>query len=212
MIPMRAAAATLALFCTVTLMPQAGAQDAARSFGRLQDAIGKSMAELPEDERITKIFEDAVALQAASSRLSPDDIGDYVRSLDHDTQLLEAALDSSGPERDAILADVAEDLEIKRSAGNGMGAGSSFPGRVSIRVTTRRGVDAVPGYVIGLNPMRWRGQQPMFRLPILSPASGSVPPGRYEVIALRDGRPVARDIVRIGLAAEDTMEIDLPVP
>lgn len=209
---MRVVTSTWALFCVATLIPQAAAQDAALSFGRLQDAIGKAIVELPEDKRIDKIFEDAVALQAASSRLSPDEVGDYVQSLDHDAQLLQAALDASEPERDAILADVAEDLEIKRSAGNGMGAGSSFPGRISIRVTTRRGVDAVPGYVIGLNPMRWRGQQPMFRLPLLSPASGSVPPGRYEVIALRDGQTVARDIVRIGLAAEDTMEIDLPVP
>jgi hypothetical protein len=190
----------------------ADAQTAPEAFAKLQDALGKAMDALPDDPQIESMFEKAVAIQIASQRLTATDEPDYARSLDHDAELLEEAIAATGTEREAILTDVLADLNIKQNAGAGMGAGSSFPGRVTVRVTTRRGTSSIPGYVIKLNPIRWRESDPMFRLPVLSPASGNVPPGRYEVSAMLNGQTVTSDVFRIGLASENDMRIDLSVP
>jgi hypothetical protein len=192
--------------------PPAPAQTAATSFGRLQQAVGDAMTALPDDPRVGAIYDSALAIQMASPKLIAADEPDFARSLNHDAELLERAGAASGEARDALLAAVADDLNIKRSAGAGMGAGSTFPGRVALRVVTWRNGKAVNGYVVTLSPMMWAAADPMFRLPTLSPASGNVPPGRYRISAATGGKVVASEVVRIGLDADDVTNIELPVP
>jgi hypothetical protein len=210
---MRFAVAGIALLIALALGGPAGAQSLDDSFTRLQQGLGRLTAAHPEQGRaLAGIGRDAVALQAVSGRIRDSDAADFARSIGYDAELLARAVEAGNPEAASIIGDVALDLRVKRSAGSGMGAGSAFPGRVSVRVVTLRMGKSAPGYVIGLNPVGWSGREPMFRLPKLSPASGSVPPGRYEVSARAGGSTVARDIVRIGLAAEDDVAIELPVP
>lgn len=200
----------LALIATPAI---ASAQSLPESFTRLQSAIGSVAQTQPEQEAtVSTIAVDAVALQAASSKIPAADRAEFARSLAYQSALLEQATSAPDAEANAILRDVSADLAVKRLAGTQMAAGSSFPGRVRIRVETLRSGQAVTGYVIALNPVRWRQAEPMYRLSTLSPASGAVPPGRYEVSARLNNAVVARDVIGIGLAAEDQMRIQLAVP
>ncbi|WP_380780411.1 hypothetical protein [Sphingomonas sp. R86520] len=199
------------MLCIVAV--PARAQSLEPSFDKLGEAIGQVIATLPEDdESLNAVQIDTSALREAASRITPADVPAYGRALDYDAELLETAARAPARERAAIVADVAQDLSIKRQAGAGMGSGTTFKGRIAVRVVTRRGTIAVPGYVIALNPVRWSGATPMYRLPRLSPADALVPPGRYEVLALLAGACVARDVVPIGLFGDDRVDIDLPVP
>ena len=165
----------------------------------------------PVEERL--LFElsgDVERLYRFSQTIAQVDVADYSRSLSYDAELLESAAEI--PDRSAIIQDVADDIHIKQPT---LMRDLSIPivtGRVVVRVVTKRGTVPVPGYVVTLNPVRWRGRDPMFRLPELSPSVGSVPPGRYEIAARREGSIVAKDVVRVGLASEKYVKIDLPVP
>jgi len=189
------------------------AQGVEASFANLQEKLGQAAAAKPTQEQLlSRISQDAFALQMVLPQIRPADEPEYARSIEHDARLLEQARTAAEPEAAAILADVADDLEVKRLASSGMGAGSAFPGRIKVRVKTLRNGQAAPGYRITLNPVRWRNQEPMYRLPSLSPASGDVPPGKYEVAALQDNVVKAREVFRVGLAAEDEVTIELSVP
>lgn len=210
----RPLALALTFGATLCLSAPASAQSVAEAFGAMQDSIGRARAAMPEDARVRRIFAQVVYLQGLSPRLRPEDAPDFARSLRHDAALLDEAVAATEAERAEILADVEADLEVKQSAGAGLGAGTAFPGRVAVTVVTRRrgSLADAPGYVITMNPVRWRGREPMFRLPRLSPATARVPPGRYEVVAFDGNSRVAGDILRIGLDAEDDVTVELPVP
>lgn len=193
--------------------PPAQAQTAEGSFSVLQEKLGLAAAAKPAHEQLlARISQDAFALQIVLPRIRPTDEPEFARSISYNAALLDRARYAPDTEATAILADVADDLEVKRLAASGMGASSTFPGRIRVRVHTIRNGQPVAGYRITLNPVRWRSQEPMYRLPNLSPASGEVPPGRYEVAAIQANVVKAREIFRIGLAAEDEVTIELPVP
>jgi len=189
------------------------AQTLAASFTRIQQGLDQAAVAKPAQEPVlTKIAQDAFALQVASARISPADAPEYARSLLFNAYLIEVAKNSTDEQAAPILADVSEDLHTKRQAAAAMGAASTFPGRVRVRVSTIHNGRPLGGYVVTLSPKRWTGPDPMYRLPALSPASGEVAPGRYVVSALRDNAVQASDTFQIGLAAEDEIEIQLPVP
>lgn len=202
-----------ALLALISVATAASAQSLPASFTRLQAAIGNVAQARPDEEStVSAIAVDAVALQAASSKIPVADREEFARSINYQTVLLERAMSAPEPEAAAILRDVSADFTLKRTAAAGMGAGSAFPGRVRIRVETLRSGQGVTGYVIALNPVRWRQAVPMYRLPSLSPAAGAVPPGRYQVSASINNAVVASDVIGIGLAAENEVRIQLAVP
>lgn len=198
----------------VTISSAAAAQTVAASFERLQHSIGEAASSNPSQEHLLiRIAEDTVALQVAAPTIKDEDRAEFARSMDYNAQLLEQAAIASEQDSAAILADVADDLEVKRMAGSGMGVASAFPGRVKVHVVTIRNGQSAPGYVITLNPVRWGDKEPMYRLSSLTPAAaGEVPPGRYEVSAILQNSIQARAVFRVGLAAEDEMRLELPVP
>jgi hypothetical protein len=184
------------------------------AFANLQEALLEVGAASPEQrDEIRPLLRDVTRLRSvAMNRMPAEQEGDYARSIQFNADLLAQASHAPRELREAILSDVAADLRLKVSAAASPGIGSTFNGRVPIRVTTRRGSADVNGYTITLNPVRYRGSEPFFRLAGLSPAEGVVPPGRYEIMATLAGTVRARDVVPIGLNAEDRMDIDLPVP
>jgi hypothetical protein len=207
---MRVAFAT----CLAAAAPSAAAaQQVEASFGTLQEKLGDAAAAKPAQEQIlSRISQDAFALQVAAPKIAAADAPDFARSMSYNATLLGLASKSSDSEAAAIFADVADDLEVKRAAASGMAASSTFPGRVKVRIATLRNGSAVTGYTITLSPVRWQSAEPMFRLPSLSPSGGEVPPGRYEVAAVLNDQVKVKQIHRIGLAAEDLVNIQLPVP
>jgi hypothetical protein len=154
------------------------------------------------------------AIQTGLAQLPTEDKRLYGRSLLQDAQLLKLAANESDPAKTlALLTDVEADLKVKSSAQTGMAMGSRFNGRVKVSVNTRRGSDLVSGYIIVLNPMSYTGADPFIRLEKQSsPASGNAPPGRYQLIAMKNGVQVSRDVVQLGLNAEDAVELDTQVP
>jgi|GEM_PF-6634934 len=201
------------LAITTPLAPASAAPTIEAQFIRIGEAVGAVAVKIQaQDPNLDALQQDLVALQENSDKIDPNDAEDYALSLGHDAALLEQASSASDALRASIIADVASDIAIKRNAGTGLGAGTSFSGRVAIRVVTKRGTLFVPGFVITLNPVRWSGQEPMYRLAHFSPADGAVPPGRYEVIASRDGVAVARDVLPVGLSGDDRIDIELAVP
>src|SRR4029450_10721053 len=141
----------------------------------------------------------------------PGDAPEFARSMRYNAQLLGLATSAPDAEAAVILADVADDLEVKRGAASGMAAGSGFPGRGRGRGGDKRNGEEVTGYKITLSPVRWRNGEPMYRLDNLSPAAGEVPPGRYEVAAILNDQVKAKEIFRIGLAANNVSNLELPV-
>lgn len=197
---------------TARAQPREAAADAA--LANLQEALLEVRLAAPERRgEIRTLLREVTRLRsAAMDRMQADQDADYARTVQFNADLLEDAVGAPSAVRDEILTDVAADLQLKAAAAASPGIGSRFNGRVAIRVTTRRGAAAVNGYTIALNPVRYRGAEPFFRLAGFSPAEGAVPPGRYEVLAILSGSVRARDVIPIGLNAEDRVEIDLAVP
>ena len=183
------------------------------SFTALQTELGEvTSSTQQQDQLLQEIASNAIAVQSVAFRIEPDGRAAFARSISYNATLLTEAQRASPAQATLILGEVADDLRIKRASAASMGASTSFPGRVTVMVTTVRGANAVNGYEITLNPVLWRGQEPMYRLTSLSPATGTVPPGRYEVSALKNGAVANRNIYRIGLDADDVIKIQLPVP
>jgi len=204
-----ASAVALALLAAAPV----AAQDIESSITHLQENLGKAAAAKPSQAALTsRINQDVFALQVVAPQMRAADAADYARSMEHNSWLLDRARTASDAEAAAILADVAADLDVKRQASSGMGASSSFTGKIKVHVRTLRNGQPAPGYRITLSPVRWALAEPMFRLPQLTPhASGNVPPGRYLISAIEGNAIKASETFGLGLGAEDEMTIDLPV-
>lgn len=153
-------------------------------------------------------------IQSRTSQLPDEDKSLYSRSLRHNANLLDlAAKESDSGKANGLLAEVEADLKIKSSAQVGMAMASRFNGRVSVSVNTWKSGNMVSGYIINLNPMYYAGTAPFIRLEKQSsPAAGKAPPGRYYLIAVKDGIRVSKEIVQIGLNAQDVAEFDVQIP
>lgn len=189
------------------------AQTVPGSFAQLQQALGETAVAKPRQGLILdRIAEDTLALQTVAPQIRSADRVEFARSLNYNAWLVDQAANEDEAEAADILADVADDLEVKRLAVSTSGTAAAFTGRVHVRVVTLRNGLPAPGYIVTLNPIRWVSREPMYRLPTLSPAAGDVPPGRYEIAAIRQDSVQAKGVFRVGLAAEDEVSIELPVP
>lgn len=195
------------------LAAPAGAESIEGSIAHLQQELGEAAAAKPQQAALAaRINQDVFALQVVAPQMQAEDAPDYVRSMEHNASLLDRARTASDAEAASILGDVAADLEVKRQASSGLGASSSFAGRIRVHVRTLKNGQPAPGYRITMSPVRWAMAEPMFRLPQLTPgASGDVPPGRYLVSAIEGNAVRASEVFGLGLSAEDEMTIDLPV-
>lgn len=191
-----------------------------QAFFSLQNALsllsdpGKQESRRLPAHEISKLRTTINALQALSTELTSEDEALYAKSLLHDASLMRlAAQESDTAKATLLLADVNADLKIKSTRKAGMGMTSRFNGKVAVSVNTRRADSTVGGYVIVLNPLHYTASEPFARFAKLSsPSVGAVPPGRYVLIANRDGSEVRREVVTIGLDAQDTVALDFQVP
>jgi hypothetical protein len=191
-----------------------------QAFFSLQTALSvasEKARQAPEqltDEQISKLRAEINTLQSISVQLPSEERTLYAKSLLHNAALIRlAALETDKARTASILADVDADLKVKSAARAGMAMASRFNGMVSVSVNTKRANSIVGGYIIILNPLQYRGSEPFVRFDkASSPSVGAVPPGRYELIAKRDGTEVRREIVTIGLDAQDSIALDFQVP
>lgn len=184
------------------------------ALGGLDEKTGKATMSASDEAIISNLKEKVNAIQLQAGDLNNEEKKLYARSLIHDARLVtEASASNQASDAKKILADVQADLDLKSAARAGMGMASRFNGSVSISVNTIRDNKQVSGYVVALNPLRYKGSTPFIRFPrTSSPVAGVAPPGRYEMIALLDGHAVRSEVVDIGLAAQDSVTIDFPVP
>jgi hypothetical protein len=198
-------------------VPQVQSSDAASrlqaAFGELQRAIANARASAPDQRlKIREIAGLATVLQSRARLIPSAAATDYARSINHQAAVLAGIGELAAADRVTAIAEVADDLGVKSDLGPGSGAGSRNPGYVAVKVVTKRLGGEVKGYSVTLNPVRYRHRAPFYRLGPLTPSSGLVTPGRYEVAAWRNGAIAARDIYRIGLHAEDEFIVELAIP
>lgn len=146
---------------------------------------------------------------------TPPANAEYVDSLQHLVRLINLAAQESRPaESRAILKDVTGDLADKLGRGEVGFAASERPFRWEAQVTVKTMKDGnqVQGYFVYANPIRWQNADPRNPFSKLSsPTSRMLTPGRYEIVASKDG-VVARRLADIGLAGPEPDEIEVPVP
>jgi hypothetical protein len=139
----------------------------------------------------------------------------YAQTLSFDAQLLQSAL---GPENRSnekkILETVRDDLELKiRYESAVSGAGDAFRGKVTVSVRTKRGSEEQAGFIVSANPRRWASAQAMFPLGVSSPATGSLPPGIYQItVSNPGGILVTTQDVSIGLSGNDSEDVVMLLP
>jgi hypothetical protein len=153
-------------------------------------------------------------LQSSTLHLPIEDQNLYSKSLLHNANLIQLAMQNSGAaDPTTMLTNVEEDLKLKTAVTDGFGVSSRFNGRVAVSVNTRRINDIIGGYIIVFNPLFYFDDKPFARfVNVSSPSKGYLPPGRYELIAFRERIEVCREVVTIGLAAEDAVNLDIQVP
>lgn len=166
------------------------------------------------DSLLSSIQKNANAIQTASVSLPSDERQLYGRTLLFNADLLRAAaLGRDAAVVKEMLTQVDADLRIKASATKGMGMASRFNGKVVVHVVTVRAGQTVPGFVIVLNPLAYRGSIPFIRFEkISSPTTGHAPPGRYRLITLQNGVQSSAEVVDIGLDAQDNVTLEVQVP
>ena len=137
---------------------------------------------------------------------------EYLDTLRHDLELIRwAGRWNNAAVRRQLLADARADMEVKLIYASWNGTSDDYSVSLSV-VTVRRG-RPIDGYQVGVVPMRFQGAEPLFLLPRLSsPASGEVPPGRYELV-VRDGkRELARQVFRVGVTGRSSESIEVAIP
>ncbi|MBS0523073.1 MAG: hypothetical protein JSS04_05485 [Proteobacteria bacterium] len=138
----------------------------------------------------------------------------YIRVIDFYAALLKTALTAPPAEKRAIVDSVAADLSLKLDfATAAPQLAGQPPMQVDVRVFTRRFNQQIDGYQISWNPQLYSGQEPMFTfLNLTSPATGTLPPGRYTMLVVKDHVVVSRETEQIGLGGERSIDVVAPLP
>jgi hypothetical protein len=139
-------------------------------------------------------------------------LGPYAQVLQHHVRLLTDAGEVTDVKQAiAIVSDVSADLNLKIASSASLGIGPAFRGVIEVTVLTKQDDTQVSGYLVHANPIRWKNSNPMFSFPGLSsPTTHSIPPGIYEIVALRGDKAVRRT-ADVGLSGQDKVTIDVPV-
>jgi len=183
-------------------------QSAVAGLGGLVGVGADYVAQVKDLRRRINRLQDIV--QGADTK----NLGIYALVLEHHADLLRQAASLTNPvEAIAIISDVSADLDLKIASSASLGAGPAFRGVIEVTVRTKRDCKEIGGYLIRANPIRWKDSDPRFSFPVLSsPSTHQIPPGIYEVVAIRSGQMPARRTADIGLAGEDKVSVDIPVP
>ncbi|MES0191687.1 hypothetical protein [Mesorhizobium sp. C264A] len=139
----------------------------------------------------------------------------FQRSMNHNRLLLKAA--AAEPDSDfssILMEDVEDDLSIKANyINNAVLFNPSSYSEVAIEVRTVKKGKEVNGYFVGFSPRHLAGDDPMFRFNNpTSPSSGSLPPGRYEMTAMWNGKIVQRQEVSVGIFGQGSNTVTFLVP
>jgi hypothetical protein len=126
----------------------------------------------------------------------------YKEIMDYNRKLLnEAAMQANSGDAAKLVYDVKEDLAVKAGYIRTVPIASAAAySEVSVVVKTMKNQQEVHGYFIGFSPKYLSGQDPVYRFSNpTSPSEGSLPPGRYEMVAILNGTIIARQEVNIGV-------------
>jgi hypothetical protein len=129
--------------------------------------------------------------------------GMYKEIMEYNRVLLDkAAVQTNAGDAATLVYDVKEDLAVKAGYIRAVPtASAAVYSEVSVVVKTMKDLQEVHGYFIGFSPKSRSGQDPVYRFNNpTSPSEGSLPPGRYEMVAILNKKIVERQEVSIGLA------------
>ena len=195
--------------------------DGAGAFFTLQSSLGEVLGRVDQRRDINPKLAAALAqdineLQdrfSASGTLLP---GAYARSLQYQAdELAAAARMGAGVEAEGQIREVAADIALKvgfaRSAGFGFGGPPQTLVNVTVETANEHG--KIDGLLVRCSPRRYRDEKPMFAFTNpSSPTSHPLPPGRFTMMAIRDGKEVARQDVEIGLQGQREAKVVLLIP
>jgi hypothetical protein len=155
------------------------------------------------------------AFQAAAAKgIEENAVPLYIQTLKYDANLLRSLRGKSAEAIRLDLNNLIRDLDLKLAAGrNSLNASPILKGLVDVTVRTRARDHEVSGYLISLVPLALMNGDPLFFFGNpTSPTKQRFPPGRYTMIARDQKGTITRQIVELGLAAEETAEITVLVP
>ena len=142
----------------------------------------------------------------------------FLLAMEHNKKLLQRASEQPGDVRSLeIVQYVAADLAIKsdyiKDKSLNAIVSPTIYGEVAVDVRTVRNGGEVDGYFIGFSPRYLAGGDPLikFNNPT-NPSEGSLPPGRYEMIAILNNEVVQRQEVSIGVLGQTDKPIICLVP
>jgi hypothetical protein len=188
------------------------------AFFNLQTAAAR-LGERPSDradftKQVVELRSKINRLQDITKDADAQNLALYAAVLKHHSDLLvQASLTPDPGQAAAIVSDISADLDLKIASSASLGVGPAFRGVIEVTVHTKRDGTEISGYMIHSNPIRWKDSDPMFSFPQLSsPSTYKIPPGIYEVVATRAGQTPLRRTVNIGLAGEDKVPVEIPVP
>ncbi len=139
----------------------------------------------------------------------------FQRSMDHNRMLLKtAAAEPDAELSSTLVSDVEDDIAIKaRYISKASLVTVSSYSEIGLKVITMKKGKEVNGYFIGFSPRHLAGNDPMFRFNNpTSPSEGTLPPGRYEMTAILNGKIVQRQEVAVGILGQEGGTVTCLVP
>ncbi|MHA7775685.1 hypothetical protein [Roseibium sp. M-1] len=129
-------------------------------------------------------------------------------TMEHNKSLLQKAAAAPNNQYSLdIVGYVEEDLMLKanyiREKSAGAVVTAAAYSEVAVDVRTMKNGSEVDGYFIGFSPRYMAGGNPLitFNNPT-NPSEGSLAPGRYEMMAIQDGKVVQRQEVSVGILGQ----------
>ncbi|RUT85551.1 MULTISPECIES: hypothetical protein [unclassified Mesorhizobium] len=139
----------------------------------------------------------------------------FQRSMDHNRMLLETAAARPDAELSSMLvSDVEDDISIKARYISKVNIVTvSSYSEIGLEVVTMKKGKEIDGYFVGFSPRHLAGNDPMFRFNNpTSPSKGTLPPGRYEMTAILNGKIVQRQEISIGIFGQEGGTVTCLVP
>lgn len=139
-------------------------------------------------------------------------------AMDHNKELLQRAAEDPNDKFSVELVEyVEEDLVIKsnyiRDKSVEATISAAIYSEVAVDVRTIKNGSEIDGYFIGFSPRHMAGSDPLikFNNPT-NPSEGSLPPGRYELMAILNNQVVQRQEISVGILGQQGRPIICLVP
>ncbi|NEI50514.1 hypothetical protein GR217_22785 [Rhizobium leguminosarum] len=211
----------LAIALNALLGTSAGAQDTknAMLFDYPTAAISQlGRADAPEVAKAAGVISSEWNFIEDSFRNIGSPSKNFRLAMNHNKELLQTAADDpNGKLSMELVGYVEEDLAIKSNYIRGRSTqatvSAAIYSEVAVDVRTMKNGGEIDGYIIGFSPRHMAGSDPLikFNNPT-NPSEGSLPPGRYEMMAILNNQVVQRQEVSIGILGQKGEPIICLVP